>query len=301
MTIGFMLQVMLGALMRLPASAAAAVDALASLRRSSLRLCWLGGVALAAGSGLVSPITCSCRRFARVIHHTYFLLTAGRALFGVPSSRSERDPWPQAGFRGAGRRAGARLFIGEGHYGAGLVFAADGLGRFARRWGFGAWAGALLAAVAAYVVVPMFQLTPGYPARFGWRFPVLVLGEAVLWTLASVLDLHLVAQIAQLLLALTIAQLCRADLASPGLAAAGAGRALSLLALWFAGSFLAAAMMSTAALRPEIADGSWTQVFGILTLGGLSLSSSACFTRWCRFWAGCICKTVGQAKVPHRR
>ena len=36
-------------------------------------------------------------------------------------------------------------------------------------WWLGGWAGVLLAAMA-YVVVPMFQLTPGYPALASWLF-----------------------------------------------------------------------------------------------------------------------------------
>lgn len=46
-------------------------------------------------------------------------------------------------------------------------------------WGFAAWGGILLAAMA-YVVVPMFQLTPGYPARFSWWYPGLLLAGVVL-------------------------------------------------------------------------------------------------------------------------
>ena len=43
-------------------------------------------------------------------------------------------------------------------------------------------------AALAYVVVPMFQLTPGYPARPSWWFPGILLGLMVGWALGVVLD-----------------------------------------------------------------------------------------------------------------
>ena len=51
-------------------------------------------------------------------------------------------------------------------------------------WGFVAWGVVLLAAVA-YVVVPMFQLTPAYPDWFTRRFSISALAVLVLWTIAE--------------------------------------------------------------------------------------------------------------------
>lgn len=51
-------------------------------------------------------------------------------------------------------------------------------------WGFLAWGMALLAAVG-YVVVPMFQLTPAYPDWFTRRFSFSLLAVLVLWTIAE--------------------------------------------------------------------------------------------------------------------
>ena len=48
-------------------------------------------------------------------------------------------------------------------------------------WGLGGWALALLAGVS-YFVVPMFQLTPPYPARFARTFPYAMLSLLLLWT-----------------------------------------------------------------------------------------------------------------------
>jgi hypothetical protein len=51
-------------------------------------------------------------------------------------------------------------------------------------WGFVAWTTVLLAAVA-YVVVPMFQLTPAFPEWFGRWYSSLALVAVLLWTLAE--------------------------------------------------------------------------------------------------------------------
>jgi hypothetical protein len=49
-------------------------------------------------------------------------------------------------------------------------------------WGLGGWALMLLAGVS-YFVVPMFQLTPAYPAWLARGVPLLLLGVLVLWSL----------------------------------------------------------------------------------------------------------------------
>ncbi|MBI5496037.1 MAG: hypothetical protein HY904_13510 [Deltaproteobacteria bacterium] len=50
-------------------------------------------------------------------------------------------------------------------------------------WGLAGWALTLLAAVA-WLVVPMFQLTPPYPPRFAFAFPLAVCGVVLGWTAA---------------------------------------------------------------------------------------------------------------------
>lgn len=52
-------------------------------------------------------------------------------------------------------------------------------------WGLGGWAGVLLAAVG-YVVVPMFQSTPAYPARIAWALPLAVVSVLVVWGTSAV-------------------------------------------------------------------------------------------------------------------
>ena len=55
-------------------------------------------------------------------------------------------------------------------------------------WGFMAWACILMAAVA-YVAVPMFQLTPEYPVWFSRNFAVSALAAVLMWTLADLAGL----------------------------------------------------------------------------------------------------------------
>lgn len=48
-------------------------------------------------------------------------------------------------------------------------------------WGVLGWAATLVVGVA-YLVVPMFQLTPPYPTRLAFALPLLLLGAALAWT-----------------------------------------------------------------------------------------------------------------------
>lgn len=59
-------------------------------------------------------------------------------------------------------------------------------------WGFMVWSCILIAAVAG-VTVPMFQLTPEYPAWFSRHFALSVLASVALWTLAELAGLTLAA------------------------------------------------------------------------------------------------------------
>ena len=69
-------------------------------------------------------------------------------------------------------------------------------------WGLGGWSAILLAAVA-YVVVPMFQLTPGYPARLAWWFPRLVFLALLLWSVGALMGVEWLVTVARVLLVLT--------------------------------------------------------------------------------------------------
>lgn len=182
-TAGFMLQAMLGALMQLlpvmaganimrPLLVASVVHA--AITPGALLLVaafltyepWLFGLAVVfMGSGVA-----------------VFVAAAAHALYGVVS------PSPTVrGLKLALLGLGVTVSFG-------LLLAAS-LGwslslpliQFANvhlSWGFVVWGCALLAAVGA-VAVPMFQLTPDYPAWFGRGFAFSALGVVLLWTLAD--------------------------------------------------------------------------------------------------------------------
>lgn len=136
-------------------------------------------------------------------------------------------------------------------------------------WGFMAWGVILLAAVAL-VVVPMFQITPEYPAWFARRFTSAAMAAVALW---SVADLAGWSPIAALLAALvltaaavfggvTLRILSRSKRAkrdaSHHLWTVAMGSALVACALWFATRFSS----------PLGQWQGWPLLFGVLLLFG---------------------------------
>lgn len=185
-TVGFMLMVMLGALIQiLPVVAGANLDNPLAVAR------WLhaglaaGALLLAAGFLLGQAALLGAAALVLGLAVAAFLVAGARALAGVPStSPTIRGlKLALAGLAGAaGLGAWLALAIANG-----WAVALPALADLHAGWALGAWAGVLLAALA-YVVVPMFQLTPGYPAQPSWWFPGILLGLMVGWALGVVLD-----------------------------------------------------------------------------------------------------------------
>jgi len=185
-TVGFMLMVMLGALIQiLPVVAGANLDNPLAVAR------WLhaglaaGALLLAAGFLFGQAALLGAAALILGLAVAAFLVAGARALAGVPStSPTIRGlKLALAGLAGAaGLGAWLALAIANG-----WAVALPALADLHAGWALGAWAGVLLAALA-YVVVPMFQLTPGYPARPSWWFPGILLGLMVGWALGVVLD-----------------------------------------------------------------------------------------------------------------
>ncbi len=195
LTVGFMLQAMLGALIQvLPVVAGVNLAQPLAISR------WLH-VALSGGAVLLS----SGFYFASAS-----LLITGGIVLGVsvlgflvvvvpPLSRT---PSTSPTIRGL-KMAMSGLF-GVAALGVVLALAvANGwsipllsLTDLHASWGFAAWGGILLAAMA-YVVVPMFQLTPGYPARLSWWYPGLLLAGVVLASLSVWFEVPGIGQLAQ--------------------------------------------------------------------------------------------------------
>lgn len=184
LTAGFMLQVMLGAMIQvLPVVAGANLRRPLAVARTVHAAIVAGALCLAGGflTALPAVFLFAALLFGAGI--AVFVAAAGVALFGVASTSPTIAGLKQSVF-------GLTVAIGFG-ISLALVFGGvlDTLpvlqvADLHLAWGLVGWGLVLLAAVA-YVVVPMFQLTPPYPKRFAQRFCALALGATLLWTLAD--------------------------------------------------------------------------------------------------------------------
>ena len=179
-TVGFMMQIMLGSLIQiLPVVAGAHI---AQPRRIAL---WvhgfltLGSLSLVAAFLSFAPILFQVSVFLLGAAITLFIIAATSALLGVPSTSPTIIGLKLALFGLAGTVIlGLLLSVSLGwSFNLPLMQLAElHLG-----WGFVGWGVVLLAAVSL-VVVPMFQLTPAYSAHFERYFPALTLACVALWT-----------------------------------------------------------------------------------------------------------------------
>ncbi len=268
LTVGFMLQVMLGALIQiLPVVAGANVPrplAVATAVHGGLTV---GALLLAAGFLAGSPAAFQGAAAILALTAAIFLATAGVALWSVPSTSPT--------IRGL-KLALAALPVVVG-LGAALAFGLAGklslplvaVTDIHAAWGLGAWAGILLA-VMSYVVVPMFQLTPGYPARLSWWLPVGLAGLFLLWSAAVALDIPLIGRFAQGAVAL-------GGLAFAGLTAhlqhqrrrAKADATYRYWQLGLVSVALSMAMLAAAALSPALTEwAGWHALLAVLLVVG---------------------------------
>ncbi len=189
-TVGFMLQVMLGALIQvLPVVAGANL-------RQPMRLATAVHVALNIGALLLGLafLTFDERWFmgAAIVLGTgtaAFLIAAFLALRGIPATSASIK-----GFKHALIGLGVAVGIGVAlttSLGWSLGIPLLPLADIHLVWGFVGWGLVLLAAVA-YVVVPMFQITPAYPGLFERRFSYAALTMAGAWSVVEYLDLGVV-------------------------------------------------------------------------------------------------------------
>lgn len=183
-TVGFMLQVMIGALFQL-----LPVVAGAQMRRPLLTARVVHAL-LAAGAALLASAFLTQQAPLFVLAGG--LLGAGVLIFVIAAALA---------LRGLGADSFSVRDIRRALFGLtvtvlfGLMLVGGLAGAFAvplpqvadihLSWGLVGWGGVLLAGVA-YVVVPMFQLTPSFPARFERHFSLAVLAFLIAW---SVLDL----------------------------------------------------------------------------------------------------------------
>lgn len=187
LTVGFMLMVMLGALIQiLPVVAGANLRQPLRLARGLHPLLLLGTLLLAAGLLLGKTGWLQLAVVLLLMAGAWFIKAALQALWRVPLTSPTI-----AGLKLALPALALTLLLGSG---LALALAGGWSWPLARLtdlhagWALGAWSAVLLAAVA-YVVVPMFQLTPGYPARAGWLFPLSMCVVLLFWSLAEALGL----------------------------------------------------------------------------------------------------------------
>ena len=185
-TVGFMLQVMLGALIQI-----FPVVIGANMKRPlwvgaivHLSICF-GAVFLAAAFFSLDPYWFAAASLFLGGGTAYFLVSAALALFGIPAVSPTVT----------GLKISLVGLVVTVVLGVLMTFGFSGkldlpllqLADVHLAWGFVAWGLMLLAAVA-YVVVPMFQLTPSYPRWCGREFLFTVLGVVVLWSVCYLID-----------------------------------------------------------------------------------------------------------------
>jgi hypothetical protein len=188
---GFMLQVMLGALLQIMPVVAGANMArplrVASVVHAAVTL---GALLLAAAFMSFSPLLFKLAAVFLGAGIVFFVGSAARALRGMALSGPSIPTIQGVAHALAGLCVtlilGLLMSVSLGWSYELPLLPLMQLADIHLAWGFIAWATVLLAAVA-YVVVPMFQLTPAYPDWFSRRFSFAVLAALVLWTVAEFL------------------------------------------------------------------------------------------------------------------
>jgi hypothetical protein len=298
-TVGFMLQVMLGALIQiLP------VVAGANLRRP-LRVARIvhgglsaGALSLAVGFLDASPWLLSSAAFLLGATLLYFLAVCAQALLGVPST-SPTIRGLKLALVGLAAVVGLGILMALAlAYGWPVPLSA--LADLHAGWGLGGWAGVLLVAMA-YVVVPMFQLTPGYPARPSWWFPVVMLTLLLLWSAAVLANLDGLIRLSQALAAIAGMAFCVQTLRLQ--AKRRRARADATYRYWQLGlcaSLLALLMLLISSAWPDASEqNGWTIGFGILIVaGGFLPFITGMLYKISAFLSWLHLQNFGQARIP---
>jgi hypothetical protein len=268
LAIGFMLQVMLGAMIQiLPVVAGANMRKPLAVARIVHLLVTAGALCLAAG-------------FLDIWTDAYLaaigLLGSGIALFLVAAIDSLRAV-PSTSATIAGFKLAMPGLLGVASLGLALAGGLAGewtvpfveLTQLHANWGLAAWGLGLLSAVA-YVVVPMFQLTPGYPAWFSRYFGWVVLAFVGLLSLALMLWGEEVAGVFQSVIVALAAAFCGMTLALQ--ARSKRARPDATQRFWRLAMFcgLATCLLWASAHMLPVFDSleRWPLAFGVLLLAG---------------------------------
>lgn len=189
---GFMLHVMLGALLQiLPVVAGAAFPAPLRIAGVTHVLLGLGaaGLAFGLGSGTPSAIIAGAVLLAAGLglFLAASLLGLARAAPAQGASRTPRDLRLALGALALTTVLGVVLAVALGR-GLALPVALPTLVDLHAVWAWMGWGGLLLAATS-WVVVPMFQITPAYPAGFTRFWAPATLVVLVSWSASLVADI----------------------------------------------------------------------------------------------------------------
>lgn len=298
-SIGFMLQIMLGALIQiLPVVAGANLERPLAVARWVHAGLTAGALAIAWAFLFSSPAGFVFAAVLLGATSLLFVAAAARALRGVPSTSPtiRGIKLALAGLAAAVGLGVLMLLTLAGGWPLPLAPLAD----LHAGWALGAWSGVLLAAVA-YVVVPMFQLTPAYPARLGWIFPPLVTGLFAAWSLALALGAGAAAR--PVAAAAALAGIAFAAFTLHLQRQRRRARADATHRYWQGGllsAILALAMLFAAACHPPLAElPGWPALFAILLgVGGFVSFIVGMLYKIVPFLSWLHLQNAGQGRVP---
>ncbi|MCL2829339.1 MAG: hypothetical protein FWD77_01205 [Betaproteobacteria bacterium] len=202
-TAGFMLQTMLGALIQiLPVVAGASIGSPLALARFVHALIAPGALFLAAALLWSQPWLHALALLFLGAGAGGFVFVMGRALWPLPATNPTASglkialgALPVAVLLGFALVAARNAWLALP--GAGFLMHLTDI-HFV--WGAIAW-GLILVSAVAYVVVPMFLLTPPYPRRFGKGFAPVLLALAIVWTVLAIVQWEFLAGILRFFLA----------------------------------------------------------------------------------------------------
>jgi len=182
-TAGFMLQIMLGAMLQiLPVVAGANMASPMRVARFVHLATSVGALILVAAFLSFSPLLFCLAALLFGLGVVVFVAACARSLWGVVST-SPTISGLKLSLIGLLATVGLGVLLSLGLTGA-MDLPVLQLTEIHLGWGFVAW-GAILLAAVAYVVVPMFQLTPAYPEWFGRGFAWSALLAVIMWTFAD--------------------------------------------------------------------------------------------------------------------
>ncbi len=182
-TVGFLLQIMCGALMQLAPVAAGANVWRPQWTGALLHLgLTVGGVALIGGFVLARPGLFQVAALVLGSSMMSFVATVLFALLRTPAKGPTVDA-----LRLAAGALGITVALGVGLAGVlgwGWPLTVSRLLPVHAAWGLMAWSLVLVAGVS-YLVVPMFQLTPAYPITYACWLPRGLVAAVAIWSILS--------------------------------------------------------------------------------------------------------------------